>query len=244
MKTANHAPSQSSTKNTRPLQHLAIIMDGNGRWAKLKGLSRSAGHKAGTKTAQQIVEQCVALEIPYLTLYTFSKENWQRPQEEVRFLFDLLTDFITKELPSLFQKNVKLNILGDYEALPFTCKKVLSHAINKTKSCNKMTLNLALNYSGRDEIARACRLCIEAGHTANDITPELISQYLYTAGQPDPDLVIRTSGEQRTSNFLPFQTTYSEYYFTSIYWPDFSITDLQTALTSFTERNRRFGDMQ
>ena len=225
------------------VRHLAIIMDGNGRWATAHNLSRSEGHRAGTEAAKKIVEACVARSIQHLTLYTFSTENWKRPAEEVHFLFDLLVDFITRELPHLLRQGVRLNVLGEMDDLPFTSRQVLAHAMRKTSVCTTMQLNLALNYSGRLEIARAARLFMEAGKPASEMTPDTLAGYLYTAGQPDPDLVIRTSGECRISNFLLFQSAYSEFYFTDTLWPVFSPEELDRALATFAQRDRRFGGL-
>lgn len=216
-------------------------MDGNGRWAKARNLPRSEGHRAGTEAARAIVEECLALGIAYLTLYTFSRENWKRPAEEVRFLFDLLVDFITRELPSLEKKGVRLHLLGEMSELPFAARSALNHAVRRTARNEAMVLNLALNYSGREEIARACRLYMESGRPPAECSPETLAACLYTAGQPDPDLVIRTSGEARISNFLLFQTAYSEFYFTGTLWPDFTPHSLQEALAAYTARTRRFG---
>lgn len=227
-----------------PLSHLAIIMDGNGRWAKERGLSRSEGHSAGTKTARAIIEACVNYHIPHLTLYTFSAENWKRPATEVAYLFSLLSDYINSELPNLEKNNVKLHTLGDISALPLPTRKALELATHRTRNCTGMTVHLALNYSSRDEIARACRLCVENNVPAASITSETIQQYLYTAELPDPDLIIRTSGEYRLSNFLLFQSAYSEFYFTETYWPDFSPEELDRALRDFQSRSRRFGAIE
>jgi len=225
------------------VRHLAIIMDGNGRWATLKNLSRSEGHRAGTEAAKLMVETCARRGIQHLTLYTFSTENWKRPADEVHFLFDLLADFITRELPQLIQQGVRLNVFGEMGELPFASRQVLAHAMRKTAPCRAMHLNLALNYSGRLEIARAARLFMEAGRPAAEMTPETLAEYLYTANQPDPDLIIRTSGEFRTSNFLLFQSAYSELYFTDTLWPDFSPEELDRALAVFQKRVRRFGGL-
>ena len=224
-------------------RHIAVIMDGNGRWAKARGLSRSEGHRAGTEAARAIVEECLDLGVGHLTLYTFSRENWSRPAEEVKFLFDLLVDFITKELPALEKRGVSLNILGEADELPFLARKTLAHACSRTAHNDKMILNLALNYSGREEIARACRLYMESGAPARDLSPERLAAFLYTAGQPDPDLVIRTSGELRISNFLLFQAAYSEFYFSDRLWPDFSPQDLRNAIAHYQTRSRRFGGL-
>jgi undecaprenyl diphosphate synthase len=187
------------------------------------------------------VEECLSLGLNFLTLYTFSKENWNRPEQEVGFLFDLLVRFISRELPDLEKRGVRLHILGELGGLPFTARQTLAHACSRTARGERMVLNLALNYSGREEIARACRLYLEAGGAAAGLTPEALGQYLYTAGQPDPDLIIRTSGELRTSNFLLFQAAYSELYFTDTLWPDFTPRELHGALADFQARTRRFG---
>jgi len=224
-----------------PLTHLAIIMDGNGRWAKARGLDRSAGHKAGTETAKEIVRECRKLGIPYLTLYTFSKENWSRPKDEVKVLFELLTTFLKREEKSLKEQGIRLKVLGDIEGMPMTVRQVLKHVMRQTRQCTSMTLNLALNYSGRDEILRAVRALVASDLTPEDITEEAFQNELWTAGQPDPDLIIRTSGELRLSNYLLFQCAYSEFYFTDIYWPDFSSSELEKAITELHNRQRRFG---
>ncbi len=224
-----------------PLEHLAIIMDGNGRWAKKRGLPRSEGHREGTRTAKRIVEACRKLGIRYLTLYTFSRENWKRPKEEVNFLFNLLVEFLRREYKSLVKQSIRLNILGDYSALPFAARKAIEFTLARTRECREMVLNLAINYSGRDEIIRACRRIIEDGIVPHKIDEELFKRYLYTQDQPDPDLIIRTSGELRLSNYLLFQSAYSELYFTPTLWPDFKEEDLFMALEDYRKRHRRFG---
>ena len=221
--------------------HLAIIMDGNGRWARQQNLPRREGHSQGTKAARAIVEESRRLSIPYLTLYAFSRENWARPQEEVSFLFSLLNKFLQGELQSLIKQDIRLNILGDISELPLATRKVLEHALARTISSTSMTLNLALNYSGRFEIARACRLILEKGLSPDQITEDKFSEFLYTAGQPDPDLIIRTSGELRISNYLLYQSAYSELYFTKTLWPDFTPQELHLALEDFSARQRRLG---
>ena len=223
------------------MKHIAIIMDGNGRWARQRGLSRSAGHKAGAEAVRGIITECRKMGLSHLTLYTFSKENWSRPKEEVAYLFGLLKEFLTGELPTLVEKSIRLRILGDIDGLPLAARQVLKHAMNKTAGCTAMTLNLALNYSGRDEIVRACRKMMTSGVSPEEITEESFKNYLYTAGQPDPDLVIRTSGEIRLSNYLLYQAAYSELYFTDTLWPDFTPEHLQEAVAAFKKRNRRFG---
>jgi len=227
-------------KTTIPA-HVAIIMDGNGRWAKQRGLPRTEGHKVGTETARAVVTRCRELGVKYLTLYTFSKENWSRPKTEVKVLFELLTSFLTREEKSLKEQGIRLNILGDIDDMPLAVRQVLKHVMRQTKNCTEMVLNLALNYSGRDEILRATRALVAKGVSPDQITEEAFSAELWTAGQPDPDLIIRTSGELRLSNYLLFQCAYSEFYFTDIYWPDFSPDELEKAIASLETRQRRFG---
>jgi undecaprenyl diphosphate synthase len=216
-------------------------MDGNGRWAVKRDLPRSAGHRAGAEAVRALITECRKLHIPYLTLYTFSKENWSRPVEEVNLLFDLLVQFLTEELPELMRQDIRLMLLGEADALPLAARRTLRHACSKTAGNKAMTLNLALNYSGREEITRACRQLIADGVPADQVTPGTVAERLYTAGQPDPDLVIRTSGELRTSNFLLYQTAYSEFYFTPTLWPDFTAEELHRAIADFSGRDRRFG---
>ena len=229
-------------ESSRPIpRHLAVIMDGNGRWAQARGLSRSEGHKAGTETAKRLVTRCRELGVQHLTLYTFSKENWGRPQDEVRTLFDLLVRFLNNELASLLKQDIRLQVLGELEDFPFAVRQVLGHVMKKTGKCGAMTLNLALNYSGRAEILRACKRLIEQGVRPGDVTEERFSAELFTAGQPDPDLVVRTSGEIRISNYLLWQSAYSEYYFTEVPWPDFDDAQLDRALEAYGARQRRFG---
>jgi undecaprenyl diphosphate synthase len=225
-----------------PLTHLAIIMDGNGRWARARGLDRSAGHKAGTETAREIVRECRKLGIPYLTLYTFSKENWSRPKQEVGFLFGLLKDFLSRELPSLLEQSIRLNILGDLDELPLATRQALRHAVEKTAGCTAMNLNLALNYSGRLEILRACQALMNKRIDPSSLTEGMFASELYTSGMPDPDLILRTSGELRLSNYLLFQSAYSELYFTETAWPDFHAPQLHAALAEYASRQRRFGN--
>ena len=221
--------------------HIAIIMDGNGRWAKAHALNRSQGHKAGVDAAKNIVNECRNLGIKQLTLYTFSKENWKRPPEEVSYLFTLLGQFFGGEYNKLEEQDIRLNILGDLKGLPLATQQVLKRVLKNTANNQSMQVNLALNYSARHEIARACAKIVEQGTRPKDCTPELIAANLYTAGIPDPDLIIRTSGEYRISNFLLFQCAYSEFYFTPTLWPDFTVLELHRALLDYAGRNRRFG---
>jgi undecaprenyl diphosphate synthase len=221
--------------------HIAIIMDGNGRWAKQRGLQRSDGHRAGTEAARAVVTRCRELGVRHLTLYTFSKENWSRPKDEVRTLFDLLTTFLKQEEKSLREQGIRLKVLGEIGDMPLAVRQVLKHVMRQTAECTEMTLNLALNYSGREEILRAARALAAKGVSPEEITEEAFANELWTAGQPDPDLVIRTSGELRLSNYLLFQSAYAEFYFTDIYWPDFTPAELEKAIRDLNGRQRRFG---
>jgi len=224
-------------------RHVAIIMDGNGRWAKNRGLPRSEGHRAGTEAAREVVRHCRRCGLEYLTLYTFSRENWTRPREEVSFLFDLLKRFLKSELSSLMEQDIRLNVLGDISSLPRVTRAVIEQVRSKTAGNNGLVLNLALNYSGRSEIVHACRRLMSEGVDPGQVDEDLFSEYLYTAGQPDPDLVIRTSGEKRLSNYLLYQAAYAEFYFTQTLWPDFAADDLNAAFDDFSRRQRRFGDI-
>ena len=230
------------TLSSLPLpNHIAIIMDGNGRWAQARGLSRSEGHKAGVRAVRTIVSECRRIGIRYLTLYTFSQENWGRPKEEVALLFQLLVSFLGEELPEMLRNDIRLNILGDIEGLPFAARTALKHALSRTRHCSAMQVNLALNYSGREEILRAARSLISQHVKPEELTEERFRAELYTQDLPDPDLLIRTSGELRTSNYLLFQAAYSELYFTPTLWPDFGVESLIEALQAYASRNRRFG---
>lgn len=226
-------------------KHIAIIMDGNGRWAKERKLPRSLGHKAGVETIRDIVKECNNLGVRYLTLYAFSTENWKRPKDEVNALMELLIQYLRKEVNELHENNVVINTIGDISKLPKTCKDELIKAYNKTKSNTGLILNLALNYGGRDEIIRAIKLMykdIESkGLDIEKINEELFKNYLYTKDIPDPDLIIRPSGEQRISNFLLWQCAYSEFWYSNIKWPDFKKNHLHKAIKDYQNRNRRFG---
>ncbi|MEF2145834.1 MAG: isoprenyl transferase [Desulfovibrionaceae bacterium] len=222
-------------------QHIAIIMDGNGRWAVRRGLKRYEGHRAGVESARAVVTRCRELGVRHLTLYTFSTENWSRPEEEKRVLFDLLVQFLTGETNTLLKQDIRLNVMGDVARFPMAVRQVLRHVAAKTAECKSMVLNLALNYGGRDEILHAVRQIMGQELRPDEITAETFSQALYSAGQPDPELIIRTSGELRISNFLLWQAAYSEFYFTDTLWPDFSPQELDKALEDFQSRQRRFG---
>ncbi len=222
-------------------RHIAIIMDGNGRWAIRRGLPRLAGHRAGTENLRRIIEACVEFGIHYLTIYAFSTENWGRPPEEVSGLMRILEDVIDRELNELHKEGVQLRHIGRLERLaPHLQEKVL-HAIELTKHNDRLVLNVAFNYGGRDEIVLAIQRMIRDGVAAEDVTDELVSRYLFTAGVPDPDLIIRTSGELRISNFLIWQAAYSEWYITPTYWPDFGKDELKKALDAYAQRERRYG---
>ena len=223
-------------------RHIAIIMDGNGRWAQQRHLPRIMGHRKGIETVREVVRECRQLGIKVLTLYAFSTENWRRPKAEIRALMALLKKFIRSETRELHQNNIKVNMIGDLGKLPEDVMPFVQEIMDATRGNTGMILNLALSYSGRDEIIRAMRrLLAEGRHPALEITEELFSSYLDTAGQPDPDLLIRTSGELRVSNFLLWQIAYSELYITDMLWPDFEKEELYKALRDFQTRRRRFG---
>jgi len=226
-------------------RHVAVIMDGNGRWAKKKGGLRIFGHQNAITAVRETVEAAAELGIGYLTLYAFSTENWSRPQHEVNALMQLLVSTIRKETATLTKNNIRLQAIGDVDSLPKACRKELLEAIELTAENNRMTLVLALSYSGRWEITQAVKAIgqqIENGTLkAADITEKSIANYLATAGMPDPELLIRTSGEQRISNFLLWQLAYTELYITDLLWPDFRKQHLFEALISFQSRERRFG---
>ncbi|MBP2031655.1 undecaprenyl diphosphate synthase [Clostridium algifaecis] len=231
-------------KNNIP-KHIAIIMDGNGRWAKSRNLPRSMGHKAGVEAVREIVKECNNLGIKYLTLYVFSTENWKRPKDEVSVLMKLLVKYLRKEFNELNENNVVINHIGDIHKLPELCEKELNTAYENTKNNTGLILNLAINYGGRSEITRAFKLMnrdIKNGILKeDDIDDSTISNYLYTKNMPDPDLIIRPSGEQRLSNFLLWQCAYSEFWYSDINWPDFKKSDLHKAIYDYQNRDRRFG---
>lgn len=226
-------------------KHLAIIMDGNGRWAKKQGLLRTIGHENGAKAVRQTVETCARLGIKNLTLFAFSTENWNRPKLEVDTLMKLLSKALKKELNTLTKNDIRLNTIGDTESLPKSVAKNLIEVVESTKENQRMTLTLALNYGSREEITRATKLIADKVKnniiSVGDIDESVINNHLYTRNLPDVDLVIRTSGEQRISNFLLWQIAYAELYFTDVLWPDFSAEHLMEALESYQNRERRFG---
>ncbi len=222
-------------------QHIAVIMDGNGRWAKERGLPRSEGHLAGVDAVRALVRECRRKGIAYVTVYAFSKENWQRPEKEVNFLFELFLRFIRQELPDLMKEDIRLAFIGDKKDLPFTVRQALDYALKKTATNRSMVFTLAISYSGREEILEAARRAIAAGVSPEQLDETCFRRFLYAPDMPDPDLVVRTSGEERLSNFLLFQSAYAEFYFSPVLWPDFGPDELKKALDSYAGRKRRFG---
>jgi undecaprenyl diphosphate synthase len=226
-------------------QHIAIIMDGNGRWAKKQGLLRALGHENGTKSVRTVVESCAKLGIANLTLYAFSTENWNRPSLEVKTLMKLLITSLEKELPTLQKNNIRLNAIGNLELLPESAQNQLLDVIEKTKENKKMVLTLALSYGSREEIVSMVKTISNKVKnniiSIDNIDELIINQHLYTQNLPDVDLLIRTSGEHRISNFLLWQIAYAELYFTDVLWPDFKEDDLHEAIISYQKRERRFG---
>lgn len=225
-------------------RHVAIIMDGNGRWAKARGLPRLAGHRAGTENLRPILEASVEFGIEYLTIWAFSTENWSRPEIEVKGLLRILERMIRRELKELHKQGVQLRHIGRLERLPGRLQKEVQDAIDLTKDNDRIVLNVAFDYGGRAEIVQAVRRIMRAGIPASDVNEDLLSQYMYTGGQPDPDLIIRTGGELRTSGFMLWQSAYSEYYITPTLWPDFGREELYQALVAFGQRDRRFGGIK
>ena len=221
--------------------HIAIIMDGNGRWAISRGLPRLAGHRAGTENLRRVIEACVEFGVRYLTLYAFSTENWGRPVEEVRGLMRILEDVIDRELQELHKQGTRLRHIGRLDRLKPSLRQKVLDAIEYTKDNDRLILCVAFNYGGRDEIVCAIQHMIEDGVNPDQVSADLVSKYLFTAGVPDPDLIIRTSGELRGSNFLIWQGAYSEWYFTPTYWPDFGKEELAQALEEYKHRQRRYG---
>lgn len=221
--------------------HIAIIMDGNGRWAQSRGLPRLAGHRAGTENLRRVIEACIEFGIQYLTIYAFSTENWGRPPPEVRGLMRIFEDVIDRELQELDDQGVQLRHIGRLDRLKPAFREKVLHALEITKDNDRLILSVAFNYGGRDEIVCAIQRMIEDGVQPADINTELVNHYLFTAGVPDPDLIIRTSGELRGSNFLIWQGAYSEWYFPQVYWPDFDKEQLRLALEEYAHRERRYG---
>lgn len=228
--------------------HIAIIMDGNGRWAQKKGLPRVMGHKAGMEALKKTVKSCSDLGIKILTVYAFSTENWNRPQDEVNYLMGLLVEYMRKEVNALHKNKVKIKLLGEADILPGQTRTEIEEAIELTKNNEGLQFNIALNYGGRAEILRACKNLIKDFETGNldmdSVEEKVFSSYLYTGNNPDPDLIIRTSGEQRISNFLLWQGAYSELVFVDQLWPDFDEAVLHSAILEYQNRNRRFGALK
>jgi undecaprenyl diphosphate synthase len=221
--------------------HVAVIMDGNGRWAKQRGLPRSAGHRAGVERVRTIIRMSSDIGIRYLTLYAFSTENWKRPADEVSTLMSLLVEYLAKELPELHEKSVRIRTLGDISALPENVQTEIARAVETTKNNTGLTVNMAINYGGRQELVAVVRRALTEGVPPEKVEEAWISSALQTAGEPDPDLMIRTGGEMRISNFLLYQLAYAELYFTDTHWPDFDEAEYAKALVDFAGRNRRFG---
>ena len=227
-------------KNKIP-QHVAIIMDGNGRWAKERGQIRVKGHNEGMKALREIVKHSDVLGVKYLTVYAFSTENWKRPADEVSGIFKLLVKYVASELDELHKNNVQVNIIGDWSKVPDDAKKAITKAINTTKDNTGLVFNIAINYGGRAEIVMACKELIAEG--IENITEEEFAKKLYTENCPDPDVIIRTGGEFRLSNFLTWQSAYSELVVVDTYWPDFTPDEYERALEIFQTRDRRFGGL-
>jgi undecaprenyl diphosphate synthase len=222
-------------------QHVAIIMDGNGRWASQRGLSRSEGHRAGAEAIRPVISRLAEHEVPILTLFGFSTENWGRPQTEIDTILKLGADFIDNYLDELNEHGIRVVHLGGTDRLPIWLRRRVRKAVEATAGNDRMQVNLAFNYGGRDEIVEAVRSIVADGLRPQDVTQEAIEQRLTTAGLPDVDLLVRTGGEQRVSNFLVWQSTYAEYYFTDRFWPDFDASAVDAALVEFARRQRRFG---
>ncbi|MPZ13941.1 MAG: di-trans,poly-cis-decaprenylcistransferase [Chloroflexi bacterium] len=223
--------------------HVAIIMDGNGRWASERGLPRAAGHRAGTETVRAIIEACVECGVRILTLYTFSTENWQRPYEEIDALFAILSDVIDREADDLRRNGVQIRHIGTLEGVPSVLAQRIKRAVEGTRHNERLILNVAFNYGARSEILRAVRRIVARGVPPELVDEQSIGDNLDTAGLPDPDLVIRTAGEMRLSNFLLWQAAYAEFWATNVYWPDFDVAEFTRALRAFGLRRRRFGGL-
>lgn len=229
---------------TRLPTHVAIVMDGNGRWAAQRGQPRLFGHRAGTENLRRIIRACVDFGIKYLTVYAFSTENWGRPKEEVDGLMHLFEEVIDQNLEELYEEGTQIHHIGYLEGLSPILRAKVQYAVERTRENDRLVLNLAFNYGGRDEIVYAIRQIIAEGIPPEAITPDVVSQHLFTAGIPDPDLIIRTSGEMRISNFLIWQSAYSEWYFSPTFWPDFDRDELRKALVEYSHRDRRYGRIE
>ena len=221
-------------------EHIAIIMDGNGRWAKKRSLPRTAGHIAGAKTFKNIARYCNKIGLKYLPVYAFSTENWKRPKDEVEGIMNLLRDYL-KDAENFKDENIKVKFIGDLEPLADDIKELIKKDEDGSKDATGLNLNIAINYGGRDEITKAVKRIVASGISPEDITEQPVSDYLYTKGMPDPDFIIRPSGEYRLSNYLIWQSAYAEYWFSDILWPDFTPKHLEKAIDEYNHRNRRFG---
>ena len=239
----------SNTNDTTypPLEHIpthvGIIMDGNGRWAKSRNRPRLAGHRAGVENLRRVLRAAVEFGVPIVTLYAFSSENWKRPIEEVRGLLRILRDALSKEVGELHKNGVQLRHIGDLTPLSDDLQEQIRAAVRLTRNNDRLIANIAFNYGGRQEIVEAVRKIVEAGTPADAVSEELVNDHLYTAGLPDADLIIRTSGEMRVSNFLLWQGAYAEYHITPVYWPDFDKDEFYKALVSYSQRDRRYGGL-
>ncbi|MCW5876217.1 MAG: isoprenyl transferase [Anaerolineales bacterium] len=222
-------------------QHIAIIMDGNGRWARARGLPRLAGHRAGTENLRRIIKACVEVGVKYLTVYAFSTENWGRPEDEVEGLMGIFDEVFERELAELLREGAQLRHIGRLEGMRPSLRKKVEKGIEQTKDNDRLILNVAFNYGGRDEIVDAIKAIMAEGVPPEQVDAELVSKYMYTKDVPDPDLVIRTSGEQRISNFLLWQAAYAEWIFPDVYWPDFGREQLLAAIEEYGRRERRYG---
>jgi undecaprenyl diphosphate synthase len=223
--------------------HIGIIMDGNGRWAQQHGRRRTYGHRAGVENIRRVLQASVHFGVQILTLYAFSTENWTRPRSEVNVLLSLLARALREEMPELHKNGVRLNHIGRLERIPERLRQGVFEAIELTKDNDRLLLNVAFNYGGRAEVVDAAKRIIEAGLSPEELTEEVFEHYLYTAGQPDPDLIVRTAGELRVSNFLLWQGAYAEYYAAPVYWPDFDEAELYKALVEYNRRQRRYGGL-
>lgn len=221
-------------------EHIAIIMDGNGRWAKKRALPRTAGHAAGSKKFKEIARYCNKIGLKYLTVYAFSTENWKRPKDEVDNIMKIFKEYL-EDTKNFKDENIKLQFIGDRSVLDPDIQRLMKQSEEDSKNATGLHLNIAINYGGRDEIVHAVKDIIASGVKADDVTEQMISERLYTSGQPDPDFIIRPSGEYRLSNYLIWQSAYAEYWFSDILWPDFKTSDLEKAIDDFNKRNRRFG---
>ena len=221
-------------------EHIAIIMDGNGRWAKRRALPRTAGHAAGSKTFKDIARYCNKIGLKYLTVYAFSTENWKRPKDEVDNIMKIFKEYL-EDTQNFKDENIKLQFIGDRSVLDADIQRLMRQSEEDSQNSTGLHLNIAINYGGRDEIVHAVKNIVESGVKAEEVTEEMISKKLYTAGQPDPDFIIRPSGEYRLSNYLIWQSAYAEYWFSDILWPDFKPKDLEKAIDEYNRRNRRFG---